>query len=407
MELQQITALLLLLTVSVLSTTRWIHRAAVALAGALLAVVLAGWSGVAATPISEVLLVTAGLMVLAGYLKRTGLASWLALKAAKVAGGRPSRILLLTGVVTFVLGALVGPVAAVALVVPVALLLAVELDVPPLPFVAVLSWTSILGAATTLTALPGNVWLGSVLHLEWVPWLQTMAPYTVTALVATLATGFLFFGKRLRVTNERRARVLEYEAARSLAEGALLWKTVAVAALVVVGLVVGPWAGLSPSLVTVAGAVLLWLGDSPKAADRFLGEVEGATLLFFGGLMAVVGVFSASGLVETWALAAPHPLVSLGLSAVLGAFLDQGTAVGLLVPFLTTWTSSPALWTTVVLGTTLGAGVSILGSVAGATALGLTGQGSRKVGWKEFSLSGLLFGGVNLVVVALLIVFLG
>lgn len=404
MELQQIAALILLFTVLFLSSTGWVHRGAVALAGALVAFLGAG-AGVVGTLIPDVLLVTAGLMVLAGYVKRTGLAAWLALKAAKAAGGRPNRILVLTGVLTFVVGALVGPVAAVVLVVPVALLLAVELDVPPLPFVVVLTWTSLLGAATTLTALPGNLWLGAALHLSWLEWLQTMIPYTGGALAATLATGYLFFGKRLRVTNERRARVLEYEAARSLSEGALVWKTVTVVTLVGAGLVAGPWVGLGPSLVTVAGAVVLWLWDSPQSSERFLGDLDGATLLFFGALMVVAGFFAASGLVQSWALPVPHPLVSLLLSVLLGAGLDQGAAVGVLAPFVASW-STPSLWTTVVLGTTVGAGISILGSVAGATALGLTGQGPRKVSWREFSLSGLLFGGVNLAVVAVLLLVL-
>lgn len=394
MELQQIGALSLLLLVYGATVTNRIHRAAVALAAAVAAAAFWGLPAAAGSLIPEVLLVTAGLMVLAGAMKRAGIASWLALKAAKAGSGRPSRILLLTGLLTALIGAYVGPLAAVALVVPVALLLAVELDVSPLPFVVVLPWTSLLGGAATLTSQPGNLWVGTLLGIDGGAWVEAMIPYAAAALAATLAMGHFVFGKLLRVTNERRARVLEYDERQALGGRPLLVKTLVVLALVAVGLIGGPLWHLSPALVTVGGAVLLWLWDSPRSEDRFLGDIGGPTLLFFGGIMIVTATLTASGLMQVWLEVVPSsPLLVLWSSALLGAFIDHGAVAGTLAPL------AQGSWPFLILGTTLGAGVTVLGSTS-AAALGLTGQGSRKPTWQDYTKFGLLFGLVNLGVVS-------
>jgi Na+/H+ antiporter NhaD/arsenite permease-like protein len=109
MELQQIVALTLVLVVYIVSASRVVHRAAAALLGALVAVAFWGLPSIVGTVVPEVFLVTAGLMVLTTYVRRAGIASWLALKAAKAGSGRPNRILVLTGLHTFFLGALLVP----------------------------------------------------------------------------------------------------------------------------------------------------------------------------------------------------------------------------------------------------------------------------------------------------------
>lgn len=400
MDIQQIAAFALFLTVFVVSASRLIHRTAAALVGAVVAAAYWGIPGILGTVYPEVLLVTASLMVLAGYVKKSGIAAWLALKAAKAGNGRPNRILLLMGVLTFVIGAFLGPMAAVALVLPVALLLAVELDVPPLPFVVVLSWSALLGGATVLTAQPGNLWVAGVLGLGGAAWASALAPYTGTALAVTLITGYVVFGKRLRVTNERRARVLEFDEARTLGDRPLLGKTLTILVLVAGGLAAGPWVGLAPSLVAVGGVVLLWLWDSPRSTEKFLADVDGDLLLFLAAIMAVAGALTVSGLFPA-ALPGPQsPLLVLWGSALLGAFFDHGAVAGALAPV------APSTWPALVLGSSLGAGITALGA-SSAAALGLSGQGTRKVSWKDFTRYGLLFGAVNLASVSALMFLRG
>jgi Na+/H+ antiporter NhaD/arsenite permease-like protein len=404
MELQQIVALSLFAGVYLLFATRLVHRAVAASVGALFLMAWFGLASVVPSIFPDVLLTTSGLMILSGFVKRSGLASWLTLKTAKATHGRPTGILILTGLITFVCGGLLGPVAAVGLVLPVTLLLAVELGLPALPFVVTLSWTALLGGATLLTAHPGNLWVGSALDVDSAAWLVRMAPLSVSALAATLLTSVLVFRKALRVTNERRARILEYDEAKSLGDRPLLVKTLTVLGLVIAGMLVGPCFALSPVVVVLGGAVLLLLWDGPSSVDRSLGDLDGSTLLFYGGLFLVVGALAVSGISSAVVrVVSPQPWGLLWSSALAGVFVDHGAVSGALVPLMQAWAKAGngGIWPFVALGSTLGAGVGVWGSASNAAALGLAGSGGRKTTWKAFSSYGLLFAFVNLTVVSL------
>jgi Na+/H+ antiporter NhaD/arsenite permease-like protein len=405
MEFQQVLALAVFAAVTLLFATRLVPKAVAGLVGALVVALWAGFPAVLGSQVPEALLVTAGLMVLSGSLKRSGLASWLTLLAVKASRGRPVRILWATGLLTFVLGAFVGPLAAVALVVPVALLLAVELDVPTLPFVLVLSWTSLLGSLTVLTAHPANLWTGAVLGIDGGAWLVRMVPLTLPALAVTLVLGSILFRKTLRATNERRARVLEFDEFRSLGNRAQVAKTVTVLVLVALGLGLAPVLGLSPALVVITGAVGLLLLEGPGAVDRSLSEIDGGLLLFYAGLFAVVGALAASGLPK-WAegSALASPLVLLWTSAVAGALVDHGAVIGAFLPFVKA--AGPHWWPVLVVGATLGGAATVWGAVSNALALGFAPAEGKAAAWKGFTLWGLVFAAVNLTVVTVLILVL-
>jgi Na+/H+ antiporter NhaD/arsenite permease-like protein len=400
MEFQQILAVAILVVVTLLFTTRLVPKAVAGLLGILSVALWAGFPAVLGSQVPEALLATAGLMVLAGSLKRSGLAAWLTLLAMKGARGRPVRILWATGLLTFVLGALLGPLAAVALVLPVALLLAVELDIPTLPFALVLSWASGLGGITVLTAHPANLWTGVVLGIDGGAWVLRMLPLTATALVLTLVLGSLVFRKSLRATNERRARVLEFDALRSLGNPGQVAKTVTVLGLVAVALGLAPVLGLPPALVILTGAVVLLLLEGPSAVDRALGEIDGGFLLFYGGLFAVVGALAASGLPQIVHGMTPPPVALLWVSAVGGALVDPGAVMGVLLPFLKGLGGQ--FWYLAVVGATVGGAATAWGAASNAVALGLVPQESKTRSWKAFTLWGLVFAAANLAVLTVL-----
>jgi Na+/H+ antiporter NhaD/arsenite permease-like protein len=403
LEFQQILAAAVFLAVYAAFATRLIHRALAALAGV---VVLSFWAGpgpLVSAVVPEALLVTAGLMVVAGAIKRSGLAAWLALTAAKVGRGRPIPILVLTSLVSFLLGALVGPGAAL-LVAPVALLLAVELDVDSLPFLLGLSWSALWGSAVLWTSQPASLWIVSALGLAPGSWLTTVAPLVTAAWVATLGAEVLLFRRRLRVTNERRARVLEFDSARSLGDKGLVIRALTVSLLVAAGLVaVALGLPVAPSVIALAGATVLLIGEGRNGVDRALADLDLGLLVFYGGLFGVVAFLGASGLpsaVAGWVT--PSGPALLAAAAVLSAFVDHGAVLGALVPVLASWGAAGAgsLWVYAVLGTTLGAGITVWGSVTGAAALSLAGQGKHTPPVGQYTLYSLVLGAISFVVVA-------
>jgi Na+/H+ antiporter NhaD/arsenite permease-like protein len=331
-------------------------------------------------------------MVLAGFVKRSGLISWLALKAARNARGRPRGILVRTSVLAFAAGALFGPSAA-AFVIPVALLLAVELDVAALPFIVTLSWSAMLGGLTLATAQPGNLWVASALSIDGWHWLTAMLPLSAAALVVSLVLAIVVFRKPLRVTNERRARVLEFDESKALENKPLAVKTIAVLVLVAVALILQPMIHVGSAVVVLAGALLLSLLSGRSSLPAALSDLDGASLVWYGGLLVVVGAVAASG---AWPLLAVPPLALLWGSAIAGTVLDPGTVAGSLAAL----GSTGVLWPLAVAGAALGGGVTLW--TGRSAALNTAVAGTKGPGWTRVVLWSLLFAVVNLAVVSVL-----
>lgn len=407
MDLLHIVSLTVFVVVYALVATKLVHRALAALAGAAVLALTLGTRPVLGAVFLEVLLITAGLMVIAGALKRSGIAAWLALGAAKVARGRPGPILILTSLVTFFLGALVGP-QAVLLVVPVVLVIAVELDVDALPFLVVLTWAGVLGSATLVTAHPSNLWLANALDLEPELWLRTLAPLTAVGLVTSLLVSWPLFRGRLRVTHERRARVLEYDASKTIANRPLATKTASVSLLVTLGFVAeGLGSPIPASVIALLGAAALMLWEGREGFDRGMADLDAGVLAFFGGLF-VVATLGTAGIVAGASSLVPSGPVLAGLSAALAALVDHGAVLGALVPFLREWqVASPGLWVWAVVGTTIGSAVTVWGSTVVASAVGLAAQGRGAPRWKDYTLHSLVFAVVNLGVIAALLLLRG
>lgn len=72
------------------------------------------------------------MMILVNVLAHTGLFEWAAIKVAKIARGRPIRIMLLFVWLTAIASALLDNVTTVLLIAPVTLLIADELDIDPI-----------------------------------------------------------------------------------------------------------------------------------------------------------------------------------------------------------------------------------------------------------------------------------
>ncbi len=129
-------AVAVFVAVLVLFAAEKVHRTPAALMGAVL-VVVAGAIGQeeAIEAVNwETLGLLIGMMILVGILRETGLFSYLAIRSAQLAGGRPGRILVYLGVVTAVLSAFLDNVTTVLLMFPMTLLIADILDEDPVPF---------------------------------------------------------------------------------------------------------------------------------------------------------------------------------------------------------------------------------------------------------------------------------
>jgi Na+/H+ antiporter NhaD/arsenite permease-like protein len=156
----------------------------------------------------------------------------------------------------------------------------------------------------------------------------------------------------------------------AIRDPALLRRSLAVLALVILGFVLGTTIDVAPSLVALLGAGLLVLVSRTATAD-YLAEVEWPTLIFFMGLFVMVGALVDVGVIDTVGEAAieavgdDYLLAATGLlfgSAALSAIIDNIPYVATVAPLVADLVDAGggapeanALWWALALGADLGA----------------------------------------------------
>lgn len=361
------------------------------------------------------------MMILVNVLARTGLFEWAAIRSAKLARGRPVTILLMFVALTATASAMLDNVTTVLLVAPVTMLIADELDVDPVPFLIAEAMASNIGGTATLIGDPPNIIIGSRAQLDFMDFVEHLTPVVVIMVLALLASLRLFYGKRLRVDEARRQRILAMDERKMIKDPALAVKSVAVLVLTLVGFVLHGALHLEPATIALFGAALLLLiakGDPHKV----LAEVEWPTIFFFIGLFIVIGGIIKVGLVADVSRAivqATAPTredmtttatMLLWCSGVLSAVIDNipyvatmnplvldmanavfhgGTADSAALPLTTL--HQPVLmpvWWALALGACLGGNATPIGASANVVILGILERSGKKVTFARFMLMG-------------------
>ena len=134
----------------------WVHRTKAALVGAglmLLLGVLDQQQAIEAVDWATLGLLT-GMMIIVGLTERTGVFTYVALKAAQLSGGGALRLVFLLAGATGLLSAFLDNLTAILLIVPITLLLADLLGISAIPLVLIEVIASNVGGTATLMALP-------------------------------------------------------------------------------------------------------------------------------------------------------------------------------------------------------------------------------------------------------------
>ena len=349
-----------------------------------------------------------GMMLLSSQVRQTGLAQYLAIRSAKLVRGNPTAILILYSLLTMVAAALWGSVTAVMLMIPVSLLVAVELDISPLPFVMAETTAAGIGGLTTAVGSPVAMLTSAQFGLNFLTYSATVLPVLAVVAVVFFVAVALLFRRNLRVTNERKARVLDFDERKSLPDAKVLTPVLTVLGLVFVGFCITPFTGTPLAVIALGGAAVLMLVVAPDDNSKFLGEIDWSALVFWAGLMLMVGALLDSGLPDRLVPAlAELPVPVLWLAAMAAALVDNVTAITVLAPLVQTLAGQPVgafpIWLPVVLGAGLGGGATLVGAWANVVAAGLAGKSGYKVSFWTFTRYGMTLTVISLLVVTLLL----
>ena len=324
----------------------------------------------------------AGMMILVSISRRSGLFQYLAIMSAQRVRANPAGILLMLQLATAVLSAVLNNVSTVLLMVPVTLVIAEELELPPFPFL----FAEVFAANVAPAALLVMAVQATLVHLIW--------------------------GRSLQASAERRVLVMGMNAPGMVTDWVLLRRSVAVLAAVLAAFVFSGPLHLEPATIAVAGAAVLMLLDNlqqrgSRQADHVhatFAEIEWATIFFFIGLFVAVHAVEASGFLtlvggKLVALTGGNLVVAatiiLWISAILSAVIDNIPFVATMIPLIKGM--APAfggpnaiepLWWSLSLGACLGGSGTLTGASANLAVAGIAGRNGIRFGFMRYLIYG-------------------
>ncbi|SDI14007.1 Na+/H+ antiporter NhaD [Actinokineospora alba] len=421
MSVSQILSITVFVGAYVLIATERIHRVAAALGGAALMLALGLTNGETAFHSLDagvdwnVVFLLLGMMIIVGVIKQTGLFEYLAIAAAKRAKGKPFAVMVLFVIITAVASAALDNVTTVLLIAPVTFLVCDRLNLNPIPFLIAEVLASNIGGAATLIGDPPNIIIASRAGLSFNDFLIHMAPFAIFMMAVFVLVCRWLFRSAFKYDEKRVAEVMALNERDAIRDSKLLWQSMIVLALVMVGFVLHSALHVEPSVVALLGAGVLVM-ISKITTEEAIADVEWETLVFFMGLFIMVGALVKTGVIDkvSQALAdavGGQPLLAvmalLGISAVLSAIVDNIPYVATMSPIVSDLVAAQggtpqaeSLWWSLALGADLGGNATAVGASANVVMLGLAARNGTPISFWQFTRYGIIVAALSILLAA-------
>lgn len=354
----------------------------------------------------DVVFTLAGMMVIVNILSKTGLFQYVAIKSVKIARGYPIPTMLLLVCATAVLSAFLDNVTTILLVVPVTFLVASQMKVDPIPFLLAETMASNIGGTATLIGDPPNLIIGSAVNLNFMAFIINLTPFIVILMGIFCVGLWLYYGKRMHVTVERRAAIMEMDEKSVITDPSTLKRAGFIMALTLIGFIVHGAAGIQPCVIAMTGMALC-LAVCKVNVDEMLEKIEWGTLFFFIGLFVLVEGAAYAGLMgkigmllemtSSW-----HPLaiilVIMWCCGLIVAVVNNVSFTAVVVSVVMGYLASPnvhsyfagnmdhqkLLWWGIALAVCLGGNMTIIGAAANLVSAGIAQQNKHEISFVRF-----------------------
>jgi Na+/H+ antiporter NhaD/arsenite permease-like protein len=341
-----------------------------------------------------------GMMLLVRLTEPSGVYAWLAIRAGQLSGGRPLPVVAALAITTAILSAFLDNLTTVLLVVPVTFLLARELDLDPVPLVIVEVVASNIGGTATLIGDPPNIMIAGATDLSFTAFIVNLAPVALLSFVVVVGMLYLAYRPQLRIAPEARQRVLELDAAASIADRDELLRTVPILALTILAFFFHKALGLEPATVALSGAAVALLLTRQPLGD-VLGGIEWPTLFFFVALFVMVGALEETGAIQevadgiadvTGGDRAAELMGIMWVAAAGSAVVDNIPFTAAMIPVveqLADGGADDAYWWALALGACFGGNATIVAAAANVAASGVAARAGAPIGFVRYLKAGI------------------
>ena len=376
MSLQQIIAIIIFLCTMGAIITGKVHNTVASLTGAaclVLTHILSIEDCIDAVDV-ETICILVGMMLLVAVIKNSGIFEYIAIKAAKIAKGRPWPIMVIFILITAVCSGMLDNVTTVLLVGPMTLAITNILKVDPVP----------------------NIMIGSAAKLSFVDFILNTGVATVFVIIVGLICMYFIYGRKLFVTDESIAKVMQLDENKAIKDRKLMHESVIVIILVALCFIFHDQLGVQSCTVAIAAACIMLLigGQEP---EEIIADVEWPTILFFIGLFIVVGGMKKVGVITMLAnglISITHGnmvvtmMVILWVSAIVSSFLDNIPFVATLIPMILTMQAEgmdvTPIWWALSLGACLGGNGTLIGASANVVLSGISKNNGHPITFGQY-----------------------
>ena len=398
MTASQIIALAIFVAVIGVIVSEKLHRAACALIGAMLLILIGILEPIEALGFIDfnTIGVLIGMMMFVAVVKNSGIFEYLAVKAARIAKGNPWRIMVYFMIITAVLSAFLDNVTTVLLIGPMTFSICKTLDLNPIPFLMTQIISSNVGGTATLIGDPPNIMLGSAADITFLQFILYDGPIVGIVMIATILGFRLLYHKGLTVTPEKMELIMQMDEKKEIRDQVLFYKSIVMICLVALAFILHDNLGLKTSVIALSCAALMIL-IGKQDVEETVHDVEWPTIVFFAFLFIVVGGLEKVGIIHMMAEAMISAtgthyvilmIVILWVSALCSAVLDNIPFVATLIPLIQTMSSEGIdvwpLWWAVSIGACFGGNGTIIGASANVVLTGIANRRGYPITFIDF-----------------------
>lgn len=354
----------------------------------------------------ETIMLLLGMMSIVAILRKSGFFSLLSVKIAELTQGSPLKILVLFSIVTAVLSAFLDNVTTVLIIIPIIIELTAGMGLDPKIYVISQAVISNIGGTATLIGDPPNIIIGSKVGLSFNAFAINLILPVLVSLVVGLS--YLWYRNREKFApiNTNLTKLfsvqlllekIRIEFLNSPVDRVMLGKGLACLALAIGLFVTQTFNGLSPGVVAVLVAMILFT-ITRVDVEHMLEEIEWSTLLFFAGLFILVGILEERGVIEWIAQNIflrigdnPYVMVLtvLWVSGIVSGFLDNIPFTITMIPIVRLMLESnpipnDILWWALALGACFGGNLTMIGASANIVSVGMAKQSRVNISFLEF-----------------------
>ena len=337
-----------------------------------------------------------GMMLFVAVVRNSGIFEYIAIRAAKMAKGKPWAIMASFMVVTAVLSAFLDNVTTVLLVGPMTLAITDILRVNPVPYFITQILASNIGGTATLIGDPPNIMIGSAADLSFLDFAANTGVAIVFVMIATVICFYFIYGRKLHVEQKYMDQVMLLDENKAIKDVALMKKSIIMLILIVLAFVFHSALGLESSIIALSAAAIMMLIGKQDVEETISG-VEWPTIIFFTGLFIVVGGIQEVGIIDIlatkiMAVTSGHMAATLMVilwgSALLSSVINNIPYVATMLPLILTMQAGgmdiePLCWA-LSLGACLGGNGTLIGASANVVLSGISTKHGHPITFKSY-----------------------